>query len=272
MKIKAYAKLNLSLNLLPDKLKNGLYPVKFINCQIDLCDFLEIKKAKTFPLEPDNLIHKAAKLLGVGAEVKLKKNIPMLGGLAGGSSDGAQTLKTLIKLYKLKVDEKQLNEYANKLGKDVCYCIKGGLCEVSGDGSKVKKINYKLPKLFLIIVYPKAIKPSTGYMYQNLDNKKIGKNLDKFKKIKLAIKNNPPVGEKKEIIKNLFNDFEELALEKFEELKIIKKDLEKNGADKAMLLGSGLGMAGFFENKSKRDEAWNRLKDKYSQIFKTETR
>jgi hypothetical protein len=38
-----------------------------------------------------------------------------------------------------------------------------------------------------------------------------------------------------------------------------------------MLLGLGLGMAGFFENKSKRDEAWAILKNKYKQIFKTNT-
>jgi 4-diphosphocytidyl-2-C-methyl-D-erythritol kinase len=267
MKIKAYAKLNLSLNLLPKKLKNGLYPVKFINCQIDLCDVLEIKKGKNFPLEKDNLIHKAAELLGVGAEVKLQKNIPISGGLAGGSSDGAETLKALIKLYKLKIDKKHLSDIANQLGKDVCYLVEGGLCEVSGDGTKIKKLPYILPKLFLTIIYPKAVKPSTGYMYQNLDNKKIGKNLDKLKKIRLAVKNK----NKKEIIKNLFNDFEELAITKFGELKIIKNDLKKNGADNSMLLGSGLGMAGFFENKKDRDQSFDKLKEKYTNIFKANT-
>ena len=182
MKVKAYAKLNLNLHLLPKKMASGLYPVKFINCQINLFDILEIKKGKEFPLEEDNLIHKAAKLLGVGAEVKLQKNIPMLGGLAGGSSDGAETLKALIKLYKLKVNDTQLNKYADKLGKDVCYCIKGGLCEVGGDGTKIKKLSYKLPRLYLTIIYPKDIKPSTGFMYQSLDKNKLGLNLDKLKR------------------------------------------------------------------------------------------
>lgn len=263
MKIKAYAKLNLSLNLIPKKDKNGLYPVKFINCQIDLFDILKIKKGKKFPLEENNLIHKAAKLLGVGAEVKLEKNIPTLGGLAGGSSDGAETLKALIKLYKLKVNETQLNEYANRLGKDVCYCVRGGLCEVGGDGTEIKKLAYKLPKLFLIIIYPKAIKPSTGFMYQNLDKNKIGKNLDKFNEIKKAIKNN----DKKNIIKNLFNDFEELAIEKFPELGEIKNDLIKAGADKTILVGSGLGMAGVFASKNKRDKAALVLKARQDKQF-----
>lgn len=268
MKIKAYAKLNLSLNLLPKKLKSGLYPVKFINCQIDLFDILEIKKGKTFPLESTNLIHKAAEILGVGAEVKLQKNIPMLGGLAGGSSDGAETLKALIKLYRLKVNDTQLNEYANQLGKDVCYCIKGGLCEVGGDGTKIKKIPYKLSKFFLIIIYPNDTKPSTGFMYQNLDIDKIGKNLNKFLKLKKAIKEN----NKMEIIKNIFNDFEELAIEKFPEVGKIKNDLSNAGADNTILLGSGLGVAGIFVNKNKRDKAIRVLEKSYTEIIKSSTR
>lgn len=268
MKIKAYAKLNLSLNLLPEKLKNGLYPVKFINCQIDLCDILEIKKGKNFPLESDNLIHKAAEILGVGAEVKLQKNIPLLGGLGGGSSDAAETLKTLIKLYKLKISEKQLNNLANKLGKDVCYLIEGGLCEVGSDGTKIKRLPYKLPKLYLLIIYPKAVKPSTGFMYENLDKNKIGKNLDKFLKMKKAIKENNKI----EIIKNLFNDFEELAIKKFEEILKIKNDFKKAGALNTILLGSGLGVAGFFDSKKKQNEAITILERSYSNIIKSSTR
>ncbi len=271
MKVKAFAKLNLNLHVFPQILKSGKHKLQLLNCQIDLHDILEIKKDKKMPLDKDNLIYKASELLGVGAKVKLKKNIPMLGGLGGGSSDAGVTLKVLNKIYKLKISEKKLIKIANKIGSDVPYCLVGGLAQVSGDGNKIKKINYKLPKLFLIIIYPKAIKPSTGYMYQNLDNKKIGKNLDKFKKIKLAIKNNPPVGGKKEIIKNLFNDFEALAIKKFGELKVIKNDLKKNGASNSMLLGSGLGMAGFFENKRNRDQAFNELSKKYGNIFKTDT-
>lgn len=267
MKVKAYAKLNLNLHLLPKKLANGLYPVKFINCQINLFDILEIKKEKELPLTEDNLIHKAAEILGVGAEVKLQKNIPMLGGLAGGSSDGAEALKALIKLYKLKVSDTQLNKYADKLGKDVCYCVKGGLCEVGRDGTKIKKLAYKLPKLFLTIVYPKEIKPSTKFMYQSLDAKKIGLNLDKYLKIKNAIK----TANKFEIIKNLFNDFEELAINLFPEILKIKNDLKNAGAENSMLLGSGLGVAGFFENKKYRDKSLEILKKKYKIIFGTET-
>lgn len=271
MKVKAFAKLNLNLHVFPKILKSGKHKIQLLNCQLDLHDVLEIKKDKKMSLDKNNLIYKASELLGVGARVKLKKNIPMLGGLGGGSSDAGVTLKVLNKIYKLKISEKKLIKIANKIGSDVPYCLIGGLAEIKGDGNIVEKINYNLPKLYLIIIYPKAVKPSTGYMYQNLDNKKIGKNLDKLKKIKLAIKNNLPVGGKLEIIKNLFNDFEELALEKFGELKVIKNDLKKNGANNSMLVGSGLGMAGFFENKKDRDESFDKLRKKYKNIFRTET-
>jgi len=44
VKLKSFAKINLNLNILPNKLKSGLFPVKYINCQINLYDDIEIEK------------------------------------------------------------------------------------------------------------------------------------------------------------------------------------------------------------------------------------
>lgn len=267
MKIKAFAKLNLNLHVFPKITETGKHEIHLINCQLDLCDILDFKKADKYPLDEDNLIHQTAKLLGLKASVKLQKNIPTLGGLGGGSADAAATLRGLIKLYKLKISERKLEKIADTLGSDVNYCLKGGLCEITGDGNIVKKLNYKLPKLYLIIIYPHQIKPSTKDMYQNLDNELIGKNtayLDRFKK---AIKNN----DAKEIIANLFNDFESLAIKRFDEISQIKNDFKKYGALNSILLGSGLGVAGFFETKEASQKSYNYLNEIYKNIIKTET-
>ncbi len=267
MKIKAFAKLNLNLHVFPKIMENGKHEIHLINCQLDLCDVLDFKKSDQYPLDEDNLIHQAAKLLDLKASVKLQKNIPTLGGLGGGSADAAATLKGLIKLYNLKIANPKIEKIADTLGSDVSYCLKGGLCEVTGDGNIVKKLKYKLPKLYLIIIYPHQIKPSTGEMYKCLDNNLIGKNIDYLSRLKKAIKNNDP----KEIIANLFNDFESLAIKKYDEVLQIKNDFKKYGAQNSMLLGSGLGVAGFFETKETRQKSYNPLKKIYKNIIKTET-
>ena len=267
MKIKAFAKLNLNLHVFPKIVETGKHEIHLINCQINLYDILDFQKADEYPLDEDNLIHQAAKLLGLKASVKLQKNIPTLGGLGGGSADAAATLRGLVKLYKLKISERKLEKMADTLGSDVSYCLKGGLCEITGDGNIVKKLNYKLPKLYLIIIYPKQIKPSTGEMYQGLDNQLIGQNITYLDRLKKAIKNNNP----KEIIANLFNDFELSAIKKYGEILQIKNDFKKYGALNAILLGSGLGVVGFFETKETRNKSFNYLNKIYKNIIKTET-
>ncbi len=276
MKIKAYAKFNLNLNILPIKLTNGLYKVKFINCQINLADELEIKKNNcltiqsnliNLPLDSKNLVYQVAQLLNVSPLIKITKNIPLFGGLGGGSSDAASTMKSLITLYRLPISSLQLKILANHLGKDVCYLIKGGLCQISGDGSLVKKLFYKLPTLFMIIIYPQQTKPSTAFMYQHLNKTKIGQNLNHFNQLNKALKEN----NKEAIVAHLFNDFENLAFQICPELHLIKKDLLINGARKTILLGSGLGIAGIFFSKKNQNLAFKKLKLKYTKILKSKT-
>jgi 4-diphosphocytidyl-2-C-methyl-D-erythritol kinase len=276
MTIKAFAKLNLSLNILQKRLENGLFEVKFINTQINLADKIEIKKSNkieiissklNFPLNEKNLVYQVAQKLGVTPLIKITKNIPIVGGLGGGSSDAAYTLNELIKLYNLEITPVQLLSIANQIGKDVCYLIKGGLCQVLNDGNLVQSIPYRLPKLYLILIYPKQQKPSTTFMYKNLNPNQIGKNLNHFNQLKKGIKEKNKIN----IIKNLFNDFEILAEKICPEISKIKFDLKDNKAHNTLLLGSGFGIAGFFINKNQRDLSFIHLKDNYKTIFKSET-
>ncbi|PIV09357.1 4-(cytidine 5'-diphospho)-2-C-methyl-D-erythritol kinase [Candidatus Roizmanbacteria bacterium CG02_land_8_20_14_3_00_36_15] len=283
--VKAWAKLNLNLHLMPKGLKNGYYPVKFINCEIDLHDKLFIKKIKNkikivssdseLPTEKHNLIYKAAYLIKkftnkkeFGAEIVLKKNIPVKSGLGGGSSDGAATLKGLLKLWQVKITNNQLFIIIRQLGKDAFYCFEGGLCHVKGDGSKITPLNYKLPRLWLIIIAPEISKPSTAWMYQSLDCTTIGRNLDKIKKLKKAILNK----DKGAIYTNLHNDFENLAALKFPIIDQIKKELTAAGAKATLMAGSGLSVVGFFESKKEAIISYRKLKIKYKKIFYASTK
>jgi len=274
---KAYAKINLNLHLIPKRLNNNFYPVRFINCQINLFDELTFKsiKNKIEGVSEDNLIYKAAILLkklvkdqNLGAKIYLKKNISVKAGLAGGSADAATTIIGLSKLWKIKLNQSQLNYLADKLGKDVYYCLQGELCQIEGDGSKIIFLDSKLPKFWLVIITPEEKKPSTAWMYNNLDINNIGKNRFKFEKIKEAIisKN------KKDIIKNLQNDFESLAVNCCSNIINIKNDLIDNGALNTLLAGSGYSIVGFFDSKNKAVNAYENLKVKYKNIFYASTK
>ena len=285
MKLKAWAKLNLNLHLIPQKMGNGFYPVKFINCELDLFDEIFLKNIKDkiriiadnpeLPDHVNNSVYKAAFLLKkhlnnqqLGVKIILKKRIPIKAGLAGGSSDGAATLKALIKLWQAKITDNQLFAIINKLGKDVFYSYQGEVCEVSGDGSNISKLNLKMPRIPIIIITPIEKKPSTRFMYKQLNKKEIGKHLDRFDNLKKALAKS----DKKKIIEQLHNDFEITILNQFPIIKKIKNDLREAGALNTLVAGSGLSVVGFFKNNIEAQNGFNLLKNNYKNIYYGHTR
>lgn len=278
IKKKAFAKLNLNLHVIPQKNSNGYHPVHFINTQLDLHDELLFESArrveiicdnKEMPKQEDNLVYKAALLLREmdqqkrGIKITIKKNIPIKSGLGGGSSDAAVTINTLSELWNIHITEKQRMRLADILGKDVHYSLSGGVAEVSGNGEKVTLLPLNTPKLWTVIVVPKETKPSTGWMYAQIDKTKIGQNVHFIPRIKKAME----LGNKDDFLNYLFNDFKTDVFKYFPVTLTMKKDLENNGASKTLLCGSGLSMVGFFTNKTKASRARELLIGKYKNVI-----
>src|SRR3972149_8696384 len=105
----AYAKLNLAIHIESRKTAGGIYPVRYIDCQLDICDKLTFEssegKIEVFCSNPElsdeknNFVWRAAVLLKkiaggrrLGAKITLEKNIPIKAGFGGGSSDGAAAI------------------------------------------------------------------------------------------------------------------------------------------------------------------------------------
>ena len=109
MKVKAYAKVNISLDIIEKRKSDGYHLLRMIMQNIDLYDEIIIEKQKSginikcnkpyVPTDERNLAYKAAKLfketfnIEEGVSINIKKNIPVAAGLAGGSTDGAAVLK-----------------------------------------------------------------------------------------------------------------------------------------------------------------------------------
>lgn len=284
MKLKAFAKINLNLHLLAKKNKAGFYPVRFLNCQADLADEIEVTRQNKIILSCDGknmlknkyclcakLIRQLHKMSGkkqLGVNIKITKKIPIKAGLGGCSSVAATLLKALNKTWKLDLSKKQLEKICSELGMDVYYSLESGLCHISGTGKKIKKLSHRLPQIPLVIITPKVQKPSTPWAYKNIKATKIGNKVANVKKLILRIKQK----DIKAIHRLLHNDFEKMMVKHYPIIKELKKDLVDNGALSAIMTGAGLSVVGFFASRKVALGVYNKLGKKYKKVFLTKTR
>ncbi|PIY69526.1 4-(cytidine 5'-diphospho)-2-C-methyl-D-erythritol kinase [Candidatus Roizmanbacteria bacterium CG_4_10_14_0_8_um_filter_39_9] len=283
IKEKAFAKLNLNLHILANpsyKKKTGYFQIHFINSELNLYDEL------TFEAQPkkislicnvkelqtkENLVYRAASLLKkeignsqLGVKITLLKKIPVCAGLGGGSSDAAMTLRSLLQLWNVK-KKATMNKICSSLGSDVFYSMRGGLCEITGIGNKVKSIQHKPFSLWAVLVTPAVQKPSTSWMYSHLHIDKIGNHVYKLRNMKKALLN----GDKNIFLNSIYNDFDTTIEHLFPEVRSIKNSLHKNGALAEYVAGSGLTVVGIYDTEKLALMAFNNLQVQYKTLVWT---
>ena len=153
----APAKLNLFLHVLARR-EGGYHELQTVFRLIDRCDRVGIAPRQDGkirfdgPFGEDNLCVRAAKLLGKGCDLALEKNIPVGGGLGGGSSDAATTLLVLSRLWGLKRSD--LRQLALKLGADVPFFLLGRNAIGEGIGERLTPID--LPSAWYLVLVPQV--------------------------------------------------------------------------------------------------------------------
>ncbi len=90
--------------------------------------------AEGVPTDERNLVVKAARQLGITAEISLEKHLPAAAGIGGGSSDAAATLRALCKLHKQPLPP---SSELIKLGADVPVCAETSWQRMAGIGEQV---------------------------------------------------------------------------------------------------------------------------------------
>ena len=171
--IPAPAKINLFLHV-TGRRADGYHLLQTAFRFIDLQDTLHIAtrddgritRIKDIPGVPedDDLVIRAARSLQaatgctLGAEIELVKNIPMGGGLGGGSSDAASVLLALNRLWDCGLTREQLMELALPLGADVPVFVFGRNAFAEGVGEQLSPLN--LPPRWYVIVQPDASVPT----------------------------------------------------------------------------------------------------------------
>jgi len=177
LQLESPAKLNLMLHI-TGRREDGFHLLQTVFQFIDLSDQLlfqmlstnEIKRISGNEIvdEENDLCVKAARLLqqkfnvGSGISISIKKNIPIGGGLGGGSSNAATTLMALNKLWKLRLNQQELMKIGLQLGADVPIFIYGQSAWASGVGEQLESI--ELPECWYLVIYPNIF-ASTGEIF-----------------------------------------------------------------------------------------------------------
>lgn len=253
---RARAKINLALDVCR-QLENGYHEVRMVMQTVNLFDELEFKirndpdiilsvdsKDYLGALE-NNLIFRAAKLMKQqhniqhGVEIRLKKNIPVAAGMAGGSTDAAATMLAMNELYELGLTREQLMEQAVRLGADIPFCIMGGTALAEGIGEKLSPLAAP-PKAVLLIVKP-PIMVSTQWVYQHLQLNTIERHPDIDGMVEALEQ-----GDLKGITDRMENVMETVTEKAYPIITDIKKMMLGNGAMNALMSGSGPSIFGVF--------------------------
>ena len=181
----------------------------------------------------------------IGMDIVLTKRIPMGAGLGGGSSDAAATIIGLDRLLNLGWSATEMAQVGQALGSDVPFFFFAPSAVVTGRGECVSSVRIRGSR-WVVLVNP-GFSVETKWAYQELSSKRT--------RVPVLSDLQATLGRERElsweqIIQAAENDFETPVFTAHPDLRGIKQELLTQGAEAALLSGSGATVFGMF-----RDEA-----------------
>lgn len=277
IKIKAYAKINLMLDII-NKRTDNYHDLFMIMQSINLFDTLTVSENKSksisitcsnadIPLDNKNIAWKAAeaffeytKKKNRGINIDIIKKIPHAAGLAGGSADGAAVITALNRIYKTDLTDDELCKIGVKVGADLPFCLTGGTLLAQGIGDILNKVK-TLKKCHIVLIKP-DVDVNTGVAYKQFDE--FGKNHtpDKFGMLcAMQSRNLEDISSKME---NVFEQFIDVP-NRIE----IKEIMKNNNALGVCMSGSGPSIFGIFTDKNDAQKTYEELKRFTENVFLT---
>ncbi|EIA5734397.1 4-(cytidine 5'-diphospho)-2-C-methyl-D-erythritol kinase [Staphylococcus pseudintermedius] len=275
----APAKINLTLDTLY-KRDDGYHEVEMIMTTIDLSDRLSFEKRndsrivlkvdETFiPSDDRNLAYRAALLMKEtyqikqGVTITLEKNIPVAAGLAGGSSDAAATMRGMNRLFELNRSLDELSELSAAIGSDVPFCVYGTTALCKGRG-EILEILPKTPSAWVIVAKPQA-GLSTPEIYGGLDLSQLFP-VHTEQCLKAIEENDYDA-----LCKSLSNRLEPVSMQLQPEIAKIKTNMLNNGADGALMSGSGPTVYGFAQRERQARHIFNAVSGCCNDVYLVRT-
>ena len=276
MKIRAYAKINLALDVVSRR-EDGYHDLKMIMAPITLHDLIYIDiinqgiviecNNKAIPTDQRNIMYRVAEYLidhyklNKGVKMTLYKHIPSQAGLAGGSADGAAILKAMNTLFKLKLSNEELAKIGKTIGADIPFCVYEKIALVEGIGEKLQFINQELNCHLLLVKPSKGVSTKTAFNKLDIENA-IHKDCHEMQ---TAIINQ----DYQNIVNNLQNTLEQPAFEMVPEIKKIKDKMIQLGFDGSLMSGSGSCVFGITQDENILNQGYKYFKNKYRFVKKS---
>ncbi len=270
----SFAKINLFLYV-TGKRPDGYHDLVSLMAKITLADEMTFKFQGTgvavfcshprVPEDETNLAHRAGALFFQSCEnqkkrnfvpgvtIEIRKNIPVGGGLGGGSSNAATVLSMLNTRCGDPFSRSELMHMGSQLGADVPFFLYGQTALASGVGETLKPV----PKLFPchVVVCDPGVAVSTGRVFQTHD---LCLTSSKEYTIKTA-SNILSKGQDVDIRPYLHNDLEAATFSVYPEVRDARDELTQLLQRPVFMSGSGGSLFALFSNEKKARQGYDRL-------------
>lgn len=278
MQVQAYAKLNLTLDILRRR-EDGYHDLQMVMQSISLADTLTITPGagrmdtnlSYLPSDGRNLAQAAAAAfrratgLDLQVDIAIQKRIPVCAGLAGGSSDAAAVLRALNECTGAGLSPEQLAKIGEQVGSDVPYCVVGGTALAEGRGEVLTPLP-ALPRCHVVLCKP-AFSISTPELFRAVDGVRL-----KCRPDTDGVLSALEAGDLGGVARRMYNVFEDvLPARLYTRVAEIKNDLIQCGALGANMSGSGPTAFGLFDRLEAAQEARACLAQRYRDTFLCET-
>lgn len=273
VKLKSYAKINLTLEILG--VEGGYHLLDSLVASVDLYDLIVLKKRKdklsrvvmkgmgSESIPPErNVALKAAELFSQtfhtgGAEITVYKNIPIGAGLGGSSADAAGVLNGMAKLYGV-TDRKKLKALADSLGSDTGYMLTGGFARMQGRGEKITPLTLDRKLHFLLLCPNEGVSSKACYQKYDEFPRTLEWRENRTEGCIAALRNNDLNG----VGRYLMNDLFVPVLHINPTVEEVKAEALSFSPLGATMTGSGSGVIALFESKELCEWAKSRYKGK----------
>jgi 4-diphosphocytidyl-2-C-methyl-D-erythritol kinase len=262
----APAKLNLFLHILGRR-EDGYHELQTVFQLLDLCDEISLEPhakediilTRNYDSVPDtdDLVFRAASILrqqaGIrqGIKITVQKQIPMGGGLGGGSTDAATVLLALNEIWGCGFNIEQLAGIGLGLGADVPVFIHAHTAWAEGIGEKLEPV--ALPEDWYCVIHP-GCHVSTAFVFKHPD----------------LTRNTPPITIRDFMKGACHNDCESLVYREFPEIAEVSRWLGDFTA--ARLTGTGACVFGRFNTELEARDVLARIPDKWQGFVSRGTR
>ncbi len=275
----ARAKINVTFEVLGRR-RDGYHEVVTIMQAISLCDVISFEADQDLILRcdvaelvsPHNLAFRAARLMQAaagarrGVAISIWKGIPLAGGLGGGSSDAAQTLVALNRMWEVGLTPAGLMAMAARLGSDVPFFVSGRPTALAtGRGQRVTALASPGRTWLVLLRPPLELAHKTREMYSRL-RPELFTGGEHAERLRATMGRGERVSNSQ-----CFNAFEALAPSAFPGMDGYRRRFLEAGASQVHLAGAGPTLFSLVSGRDEGDRIARRLRRQGLQAWLAET-